>query len=267
MRHRVSVLAKLRATAGFVSVVRNWVDHYLATYGRVRPSRLTYHLRNGLQLEARPRTLDVAVLKDVFFHRVYTPPGFAIKDNSIILDVGAHIGAFAASAARAAQGVTVFAFEPAPENFELLSSNMVRNGLSNVRLSGCAVSGVTGERQLHLSDSPAGHSLHIVEPGAGQLCVPSVTLRGILETHALEAVDLLKMDCEGAEYEILEAAVPEALGCVRRIAMEAHSLDRSRTPGRIVALLEAHGFVVRTAAKGDSTAMIWASRPQSLPLR
>ena len=257
--HRDGMLSKLRATAGFVGFVRNWGDHYLATYGSARPSRLVYHLRNGLQLEARPRTLDVAVLKDVFFHRIYTPPGFAIQDNSVILDIGAHIGAFAASAARAAQGVTVFAFEPAPENFELLSSNMALNGLSNVRLSRCAVSGVTGVRQLHLSKSPAGHSIHIVEPGGAQVSVPSVTLAEILDTHVLGAVDLLKMDCEGAEYEILEAA-PEALGRVRKISMEAHILDHSRTPGRVVALLEAQGFVVELGAKDDSTAMIWASR-------
>lgn len=259
MRHRVGALARLRATAGFIGFVRNWGEHYLATYGRGRPARLTYRLRNGLQLEARPRTLDVAVLKDVFFHRVYTPPGFAIPENAIVLDIGAHIGAFAASAARAARGVTVFAFEPAPENFALLSSNVARNGLSNVRLFPCAVSGVAGPRQLHLSDSPAGHSLHFVGPRGEQLSVPSVTLADILDRHALEAVDLLKMDCEGAEYEIVEAA-PEALRRVRKIAMEAHVLDRSRTPERIATLLEAQGFVVRTGAKGDATAMIWASR-------
>ena len=254
------VLAKLRSTAGFVRVVRNWPDHYLATYGAPPPARLTYHLRNGLQLEARPRTLDVAVIKDVFWHQVYAPPGFAIGEGAVVVDIGAHIGAFAASAARAARGVTVLAFEPHPENFALLAGNMARNGLTNVRLSQQVVSGMTGRRDLHVSQNPAGHSLHIVERGRPPIAVSSVTLADVLTQNELAAVDLLKMDCEGAEYEILEAAAPWALDRVRRIAMEAHTLDQLRTPARIAALCEANGFIVRTAAKGDATAMIWATR-------
>ena len=247
---------------GFVRLVRNWPAHYLATYGLGRPAVLTYHLRNGLSLEARPRTLDVAVLRDIFLHGVYTPAGFEAEGGrAVVLDVGAHIGAFAAHAARMGPGVTVFAFEPAPENFALLSRNVVRNGLSNVQVSQCAVSGVSGTRELHLTDSPAEHSLHIVKPGSHRLAVPSVTLADILDRHGLETVDLLKMDCEGAEYEILEAAIPDALGRVRRIAMEAHALDGSRTPRRLVALLEAQGFAVKTGFEGEVTTMIWASRP------
>jgi FkbM family methyltransferase len=201
------------------------------------------------------------VLKDVFLYRVYTPSGFEIEDDSIVLDIGAHVGAFAASAARAARGVRVFAFEPSPENFELLSSNMTRNCLSNVHLSQCAVSGVTGPQRLHFSGSPAEHSLHIVKPGVAHISVPSVTLAHILRTHAIGIVDLLKMDCEGAEYEILETTPADTLSRVRRIALEAHLLDRSRTPGRIRALLEAQGFAVRTRITGDVRAMMWASRP------
>jgi FkbM family methyltransferase len=260
MRHHPGVLAKARATAGFIGFVRNWGRHYWATHGWTRPARLVYELRNGLFLEARPRTLDVAVLKDVFFHRVYTRHGGPIPDNSIILDIGAHIGAFSASAANAARGVSVYAFEPAPENLKLLSSNLARNNLSNVRLSPEAVSGQGGVRQLHLSDSPAGHSLHGSEPFERQLRVESVTLGEILDRHAIEAVDLLKMDCEGAEYEILETASPETLNRIRRIAMEVHTLDESRIPARLVTLLEARGFEVKVESKGDSTAMVWANR-------
>jgi FkbM family methyltransferase len=260
MRHRVGLLAKARATAGFVGFVRNWPSHYWATHGWTRPTRLVYELRNGLLLEARPRTLDAAVLKDVFFHQIYARHGGTILDNAIILDIGAHIGAFSASAARAARGVTVYAFEPAPENLELLSNNVARNRLSNVRVSAQAVSGRPGTRQLHLSDSPAGHSLHGHEPSERQLAVETVTLDEILSRHAMDAVDLLKMDCEGAEYEILEGASTETLNRLRRIAMEVHTLDESRTPARLATMLEGHGFNVRLESKGDSTAMIWASR-------
>jgi hypothetical protein len=52
------VLAKLRATAGFLGFVRNWGAHYLATYGRKRPGRLValpgFVVRTGFGA-ARPR--------------------------------------------------------------------------------------------------------------------------------------------------------------------------------------------------------------------
>jgi FkbM family methyltransferase len=207
----------------------------------------------------------VAVIKDVFWHRVYSPPGFAIADGAIVVDVGAHIGAFAAQAARAAKGVVVLAFEPHPENFDLLTGNLARNGITNVRAQNCGIAGAKGSRALHVSANPAGHSLHIVEAGgSGIMPVPTVTLADVLATHSLPAIDLLKMDCEGAEYEILEAAVHEALPRVRRIAMEAHRLDGARTPERLVSLLESQGFCVRTQSKDDATAMVWAQRVQAV---
>ena len=259
---RLNAFEKLRATAGFIGFVQNWGDHYIATHGSARPARMTYRLRNGLQLEARPRTLDVAVLKDVFFHQVYTPLGFEIEPNSIVLDIGAHVGAFAASAARSAPGVTVYAFEPSPDNFALLSSNMALNSLSNVRLAQCAVTGCGGVRQLHVADSPSECSLHIKKPGAVQIPVSSITLAEIVEQNTIESIDLLKMDCEGAEYEILEAAASQhALRYVRRVAMEAHVLDASRSPSWVVSLLETQGFHVRVGFESAATTMIWGARP------
>lgn len=56
-------------------------------------------------------------------------------------------------------------------------------------------------------------------------------------------VDLLKIDCEGAEYDIFDRLDQESISCVRQIAMEVH-----KTPGRyeqgIVAKLPALGFTV-----------------------
>jgi FkbM family methyltransferase len=260
-RVRPGAWTKLAASAGFVRVVANWWDHYVATYGRRRPDRLVYRLRNGLELQARPRTLDVAVLKDVFLHRVYTPDGFELCEGDTVVDIGAHIGAFAVDAGRAVGRGSVLAFEPHPGNFELLTANVARNGLKNVRAVWAAVAGASGPRDLHVSANVAGHSLHIAEPGRASLAVPARTLADVFADHGIATVDLLKMDCEGAEYEILEgAAAAGVLSRVRRIAMEAHALDGVRTPARLAALLEAQGFAVRRATKGDATGMIWARR-------
>lgn len=260
MWRRPSALRKLGASAAFIRAVRNWPEYYAAAYGIRRGPRITYRLRNGLRFEARPRTLDAAVLKEVFIDEVYTPPGFGIEAGQLVVDVGAHIGLFACYAAIAARDVTVLAFEPCPENFALLTRNVSLNGLANIRVSSSAISGRAGLKELHLSSNPAGHSFHFVEPAQRTLTVPTLALADVLEAHRLAVVDLLKMDCEGDEYEILTSSAGGTLGRVRRIAMEAHRVDHERAPEGIQRFLEEQGFTVRIVAKGDGTAMLWATR-------
>jgi hypothetical protein len=58
--------------------------------------------------------------------------------------------------------------------------------------------------------------------------VPCVTLAGILRSNGLERVDLLKMDCEGAEYEIFYEAPASCFEAIREIRMEYHNLPDPR---------------------------------------
>jgi hypothetical protein len=59
----------------------------------------------------------------------------------------------------------------------------------------------------------------------------------------LSKIDYLKMDCEGAEYEILENAIPR-LPQIRRISMETHTTSERRAED-LETLLCRHGFEVR----------------------
>jgi FkbM family methyltransferase len=254
-----NAIRKARTSAALIRTLANWPTYYAAAYGLVRQPLVTYRLRNGLRFRARPRTLDTAVLKDVLVHQVYGPPGFEIHAGDVVVDIGAHIGFFAASAARAADRVRVFAFEPCPDNFALLTANLSLNA-STASAFPAAVSARAGVRELHLSSNPSGHSFYFVEAGQPAVTVQTVSLADLMAEHGLQSIDLLKMDCEGGEYEILESSVPEPLSRVRRIVMEAHSIDEQRTPARIERFLDQCGYDVSSVAKADGTSLIWASR-------
>jgi FkbM family methyltransferase len=256
----MGAIGNLRTAWALVRTLDNWPAYYAASAGLTGRPLATYRLRNGLRFRARPRTLDTAVLKDIFVRRVYARPGFAIQSGEVVIDIGAHIGLFAGYAATSAAGVRVLAFEPCPENFSLLTANLALNGLSNVHAVASAVAASAGSRDLHRSSNPAGHSLHVAEAGQPSLQVPSVTLEGVMKAHELEHVDLLKIDCEGAEFEILSSSVPEPLARVRRIVMEAHTLDARRTPGWIVGVLKEQGYTVASTAGRGGTSLIWATR-------
>lgn len=55
--------------------------------------------------------------------------------------------------------------------------------------------------------------------------VSGISLGQLLRDHAIETVELLKMDCEGGEYSILESAPAEVLGSIRNIVFEYHQIE------------------------------------------
>jgi FkbM family methyltransferase len=131
--------------------------------------------------------------------RIHFQPG------DVIIDIGAHIGMFAIYAALRFPQVVIHAFEPFPENFERLEQNLDRNGITTVRTHHL---GVTGDgRLLELVTDPLNsgsstcHSRTLeYERRTG---IPSTTLDHIFDTLGIDYCKLLKIDCEGSEYEIL----------------------------------------------------------------
>jgi hypothetical protein len=55
-----------------------------------------------------------------------------------------------------------------------------------------------------------------------------VTLDRVLEESTTGEIGLLKCDCEGGEYEILDRFTPELAARIRNLTIEVHDLDRSR---------------------------------------
>lgn len=55
--------------------------------------------------------------------------------------------------------------------------------------------------------------------------VSGISLGQLLRDHAVESVDLLKIDCEGGEYAILESTPADVFNRVRNIVFEYHDID------------------------------------------
>jgi len=74
--------------------------------------------------------------------------------------------------------------------------------------------------------------------------VPALPLEAVLAAHNLGKVDLLKLDCEGAEYEILIGGSFSVLAKIDRIIMEYHDLDASHNHHRLISFLQDGGYHV-----------------------
>ncbi len=174
----------------------------------------------------------------------------------MVSDLGGHKGIFAIYAATRAKGVRVFSFEPSPENFALLSQNIQRNKLSNVKAFNVAVSGADGKSTLHLTSEAWSNTL-LQDAGtethsAGDVTVETWSLSRVLQAIG-SPVNLLKMDIEGMEYQSLLACPAEDLASVERISMEYHH-DSGPTPHTVSELAEflnANGFTTRIYPKQE----------------
>lgn len=191
---------------------------------------------------------DPVVLTEVFDLNDYHVTG-AVAGGTVI-DLGANIGAFSVLAAKLG-ATAVHAYEPHPTNRDCLEHNLALNHVAGqVAVHPQAVGDKPGT--VHLAgDGPGAHL-----DGAGQP-VEMVTLNDILEP--IDDVSFLKLDVEGAEYQIIDAVNSALLRRVRMIAGEFHPPGRLSRWGSVMAKLADYGRL-ETFGHPRVGGLFWATR-------
>lgn len=128
---------------------------------------------------------------------------FVLKKNSIIIDIGANIGEFSIYCARNKHHV--FAIEPDVAAYNLLIKNS--NNYSNIKCFNLAIANFTGSQYIYSSTLTASTS--IIKPNDNNTNREAISVRGLtlddfIEKNNIKRIDFLKVDCEGAEPEMLE---------------------------------------------------------------
>ena len=141
--------------------------------------------------------------------------------------------------------VPIFAYEPHNGNFELLKKNLKNNRVKNVKAKNLAVSNEIGEIDLLISQEDLNHSIvHAIEPTDEVQKAQTITLEKILSRHNLGQVDLLKIDCEGAEFTIIEDSPSTVFERVSNIFLEYHDWVPNGDHRRLKKFLENHDYKV-----------------------
>jgi len=195
----------------------------------------------------RVNTYDRLAAHEVWGFEEYKDNRFIIDSSDIVIDIGAHIGAFSVWAARQTPNGRVYAFEPNNENYVFLKENKKLNNLTNLETFNLAVSDKDGEASFFNSDHLSmSHSFF--ETGAeNKTTVRTISLARILEANKIGRVNYLKIDAEGAEYLIILNTPPEILNKVDRIFIEYHDyLDHGHRCKDIENYLASNGFQVET---------------------
>jgi len=155
-----------------------------------------------------------------------------------IVDIGAHVGSFTVAFATAVPGAQVTAFEPSADRAGYLRRNVDRNGLGDrVAVVQAAVGG-QAERKMLIGGELAATSTE----ADGEL-VDVMSFADVL--NSIDGpIDLLKMDCEGGEYDIIASASSAMLYRIQRLVLEYHPAPTERVE-QLFATIAHAGLVER----------------------
>lgn len=214
---------------------------YLEGRGPTAMKRYVDLFVNGMLIETDVRFF-IRTLNDFFiFSSVWEEElqnTFAFRKGMNFLDVGAHIGKYTLRAAlKVGEDGRVIAVEPDIDNFRLLLKNMEINGVTNCIPLNLAAYYTDAEINLFLGVTPAQHSVK-EDFGRGSRRVQARALDNVLAERGIEHVDLIKVDVEGAEYEVLKGLENTLINKNPVLVIEIMKRDEAK----IIEYLESLGY-------------------------
>ena len=168
---------------------------------------------------------------------------FLANSDSLVMDIGANRGLFAAFCAL--KGASVVAYEPNPEAFEILCDTIARNKLENhISAINAAVWTSTGTCEfwwwkqhdvIGTTYSPRGQNMASKTPGEKTI-VPAISFDDAIGDYEWDCV---KVDIEGGEFDLFRNAAIESLRRIKVLTLEVHTDAADKSPqDTLVARLE-----------------------------
>jgi FkbM family methyltransferase len=185
------------------------------------------YLNNGKALNFDIPKKELFRMKNIFIDHEYAlPKGFEVKDDGIIVDIGANIGTFALYARQWNQNAMIHCFEPNPQVVPLLKSNTQE--IKNITKDFIALGESSGELILSQHPVNTGQSTtsHAIK-GANKVNVKVRNSGEALKEKGVTNIDVLKIDTEGAEVPILKG-MKDLLPNTKLIMLEYHTEEDRR---------------------------------------
>ncbi len=152
---------------------------------------------------------DVAIMASIISSGWWETDNLAIlkkylNDDAVCLDIGANIGALTIPMADIVKHV--YAFEPGPEIYGMLNTNILNNGIKNVTLINAAIGSKKDTVYFHHNRSNVGGSYVTASDDTySTSSVPSIRLDTWAKDN-LTRLDFIKCDIEGFEVKFLKGA-------------------------------------------------------------
>jgi FkbM family methyltransferase len=212
---------------------------------------------DGLTITIRQNSGDAMTVAEIYLDDCYVGD-LTLPHNPLVIDVGGFIGDFSLYAVKRLNARRVIVCEPSPRNWPLLLKNIANNGYED-RIEPVNKAVTDGRDAMMNVDAPDEQQCMVSAyfPSEQPLTtVSGISLGQLLDEHAVESVDLLKIDCEGGEYLILEGTPSDVLSRIKNIVFEYHDVDGGWAKLESAKQrLHREGYELRTGR-----GLVWASR-------
>jgi len=177
------------------------------------------------------RTLDF-VIPEAIYGDEYKTNSINFQPGDTVLDIGANVGSVSIMLAKKYPFLQIYSYEAHPINYQNLQKNIQENNIKNIKAFNYAVYSVDDHLiKINLNSDNTGAtnsfvdtSLHpeVYLPEYSDVEVPTISLDSIIRSNSITRVKFLKVDCEGAEFEIFENSnlIKEIL--IENIGIEVH---------------------------------------------
>jgi len=250
---------KLQILFNSRKIFKNWYTYPKIYFNLVKDDYVIFQTRNNLEIKIRVNSTDLMALTNVWMIKEYEIEKFCIKNDDVIIDIGAHIGLFSLLVSKSCPNGKIFSYEPIKKNFNLLINNLESNKLKNVFPFNLAVSKESSKIKLFLDSDDSAHSLF----GKNNEfeTVQSISLDKIFDTNNIDSCKILKLDCEGAEYEIIESLPKQYFTRIENIIMEYHFADSEpELVKNLIQKIKNMGFKISTKPHHDDMGFLIAQK-------
>ena len=161
-----------------------------------------------------------------------------LNDDDIVIDIGANVGLVSIFLAKKNPNVKIYSYEAHPYTYKNLVKNVELNSVTNVITNNLAVYSIDNEMlEISLDVKNTGSS-SCFKKDSGFLVetVPTICLDSIITNNNIKKIKFLKVDCEGAEFDIFENSKLIHEIEIENIGIEIHSFMKSH--GKDVELLK-----------------------------
>jgi FkbM family methyltransferase len=161
-----------------------------------------------------------------------------LSSDPVILDIGGNVGLFSLAARQAFPQAVIHTYEPNPALEPYLNHQAQ---VANFHYFMQALGSQPGKVKLKLSETGAsGNTVSLIDESGDIPCLALITA---VENMGGK-IDLAKIDCEGAEWDLFKAAT--VWDKVQNIAMEYHLYRKGQTLEKLQAMIQSLGFKIIT---------------------
>lgn len=174
----------------------------------------------------------VSIADEINAHTDYDFAEIDFKPGDVVLDIGGNIGMVSIYLAKKFPFLKIYAFEPVKENYESFKNNIKLNNVPNgvIMLNNMAVTKDGRDIIMNINPLNRGGSaisdIFATNYHLSADVVKSISLEEIFKQNDIKQLKMLKIDCEGSEYEILYNTPTDLLTNIEYLRGEFHENKR-----------------------------------------